>query len=278
MIAVVTDSTADLGPLARAHGITVVPLTVSFGNEQHLDGVDLTDEQFYAKLLSNPHHPVTSQPKPAAFAQTFRGLLAGGADRILSLHLSSALSGTCNSAKIAADEVAGDRISVVDTRWVSAGLGMLALGAAQRAERGEDIDSISAAVRQDSAALELYAAIPTLTYLAKGGRIGQLSGLLGNVLKIVPIVTLADGVVKDYARVRTFRRAVDQVVDIVVSKVPGNGRARCAVMHSVAPELAADVAERLRAAIQPASIIVCCAGPTVGTHAGPGAVGVFFIP
>lgn len=277
-VAVVTDSTADLGALAQEHGIAVVPLTVSFGAERYRDGVDLTDRQFYDRLRRDSNHPVTSQPTPAVFADTYRGLLNAGTSHVVSLHLASALSGTCNSARIAANEVAPDRISVIDTRSVSAGLGMLAIGAAQEARAGRPVDEIIQRVRRDAAALELYAAIPTLTYLAKGGRIGRLSGLLGNVLKIVPIVTLADGEVTEYARVRTFVRAVDRLVEIVVRRIPSKGTARCAVMHSVAPDLAEKIEARVREAVQPKSMFACCAGPTVGAHAGPGAVGVFFIP
>lgn len=277
-VAVLTDSAADLGPLAQEHDITVVPLTISFGSEQYRDGIDLTYEQFYEKLRTSKHHPVTAQPSPAAFAREYRSLLDAGASHVVSIHLSSALSGTSNAARLAADDVGAQRVSVIDSRWVSAGLGMLAIGAADDARQGLPVGEIVARIQRDTAVMEVYAAIPTLTYLAKGGRIGQLSGLLGNVLKIVPIVTLADGIVKEHSKVRTFARAVDRVVEIVVGRISQKGTARCAVMHSVAPALAASVAARVRDAVQPKSMITCCAGPTVGVHVGPGGVGVFFIP
>ena len=166
---------------------------------------------------------------------------------------------------------------MVDTRWVSAGLGMLAMGAVEESRNGATPQAALERVHREAARLGLLAAIPTLTYLAKGGRIGQLSGLLGNVLKIVPIVTLADGAIKEEARVRTFTRAVDQLVDMIIERNPTKGQARCAIMHSVAPELAEKVGARVREALQPASMFTICAGPTVGTHAGPGAVGVFYL-
>jgi DegV family protein with EDD domain len=274
--AIVTDSISDLGDLA-VH-VTVVPLTITFGAEQFRDGLDLTAEQFYDKLTRGSAHPTTSQPTPAAFASAYKQLLDSGAERIVSLHASAALSGTFNSASLAAKEVAPERITVIDTRNASAGQGLLVLGARDQAARGDSVDAIVAQANADIPNDQLYAAIPTLTYLARGGRIGPLQSMLGNVLQIVPIITLKDGQVAEHSKVRTFARAVDQIIDIVASKVPQKKHARCAVMHSVAPELAAKVRLRLEQTIEPASIITCNAGPTVGTHAGPGAVGVFFIP
>jgi len=275
-IAIVTDSIGDPGDLAV--DITVVPLTITFGAESFRDGVDLTAEQFYEKLTHSSAHPATSQPTPASFAQTYQQLFANGAEHIVSLHASAKLSGTFNSAALAAQEVAPNRISVIDTRNASAGQGLLVLGARDQAARGDTVEAIVAKVNEDIPNDLLFAAIPTLTYLARGGRIGALQSVLGNVLQIVPIITLKDGLVAEHSRVRTFTRAVDQIIGIVASKVPQKKHARCAVMHTVAPDLAAKVCERLETAIEPASIITCNAGPTVGTHAGPGAVGVFFIP
>jgi len=276
-VAVVTDSTADLGRLAADNGIDVVPLTIRFGNEEFRDGVDLSETQFYQKLDSSTTPPITAQPAPAAFAQRYRALLEAGADEIVSLHLSSTLSGTYNAAGIAAREVAPDRIAVVDTRTATAGLGMLALDAARRARAGAGADEIVAALDADIPKVQLFATIPSLTYLARGGRIGNLSGLVGNVLKIVPILTLVDGSIKEFAKVRTFQRAVDQLVDVVTAKLKAAGDVRMAVLHSMAPELAAAVAQRISAKVAPRSMYICAVGPTVGTHAGPGAVGATFI-
>jgi DegV family protein with EDD domain len=275
-IAIVTDSISDLGDLAV--DVTVVPLTITFGAEQFRDGVDLTPQQFYDKLTHGSAHPTTSQPTPAAFATAYKHLLDGGAERIVSLHASAALSGTFNSASLAAKEVAPDRITVIDTRNASAGQGLLVLGARDQAARGDSVEAIVAKANEDIPNDYLFAAIPTLTYLARGGRIGALQSVLGNVLQIVPIITLKDGLVAEHSKVRTFARAVDQLIEIVASKVPEKKHARCAVMHTVAPELADKVRGRLEQAIQPASMITTNAGATVGTHAGPGAVGVFFIP
>ncbi len=276
-VAVVTDSTADLGELATAAHIAVVPLTVSFGNEHFRDGVDLSREEFYRRLTSSTQTPTTAQPAPSAFAAVFTRLLGAGASGIVSLHVSGALSGTYNSAASAASDVDPERIAVIDTRSASLGLGLLALQAADDARRGTSQAEIVRRVREDSPKIELYATIPTLTYLARGGRIGAMEGLLGNVLRIVPIITLKDGEIAEYAKVRTFTRAVDQMVEIVTSRIQGRGHARVAVLHAVAPELAQSVARRIEAAVAPALLITECVGPTVGTHTGPGAVGVFFI-
>jgi fatty acid kinase fatty acid binding subunit len=276
-VAVVTDSTADLGDLAAKLPLAIVPLTISFGNEHFRDGVDLTREQFYERLASSPHPPATAQPAPSAFAAIYTKLLGAGASAIVSVHVSSALSGTYNSAATAAREVDPARITVIDTRSASLGLGLVALQAAEDARRGMEAADIVKRVNEDSAKIELYATFPTLTYLARGGRIGPLQSMLGNVLRIVPIVTLKDGEVAEYAKVRTFARAVDQMVDIVKTRVQGRGHARVAVLHAIAPELAESVSRRIEAAVAPALLISSCVGPTVGTHAGPGAVGVAFI-
>ncbi len=276
--AVVTDSAADMGPLAAESGIVVVPLTIRFGNEEYRDGIDLSSEQFYAKLETNPQPPITAQPTPAAFEAAYRALLDGGAEHIISLHISGQLSGTFNSASLAASAVDPARITVIDTRSASAGIAMLALDARRRLDSGETPAGVVEALREDIPRVSLYATVPNLTYLARGGRIGGLRGMLGNVLKIVPILKVEDGVVAEQAKVRTFARAVEQLVETAVSKIPVAGKSRVAVLHSVAPDLASSVAERMRAAVAPVSLITCQIGPTVGTHAGPGAVGVCFIP
>jgi DegV family protein with EDD domain len=276
-VAVVTDSTADLGELAAKHEIAIVPLTVSFGTEHYRDGIDLSHEDFYKKLTSSAQPPTTSQPAPSAFAALYKRLLNAGASGIVSLHCSGALSGTYNSAASAASDVDPKRIEVIDTRSVSLGLGLLAIQAADDARLGLPCAEIARRARDDSARIELYAAIPSLTYLARGGRIGQLQSILGNVLRIVPIITLKNGEVAEHSRVRTFARAIDQIVAIVTSRIQGRGRARVAILHSVAPDLTASVAKRIEAAVAPALLISNWVGPTVGTHAGPGAVGVVFI-
>ena len=276
-VAIVTDSTSDLGPLAAQNGIEVVPLTIRFGNEEFRDGVDLTETEFYRKLDKSSTTPITAQPTPALFAQTYRRLLDGGAEKIISIHLPATLSGTINAAAIGANEVGNEKFDVIDSRTATAGLGMLALDAARRAAAGEDAATIAAVIRADVPKVQLFATIPSLTYLARGGRIGHLSGPVGNVLKIVPILTVVDGTLKEYAKVRTFARAVDQVVDIATARLAGSHGARVAVIHSMSPELAQKVSDRLSAAVQLGSIYVCSLGPTVGTHAGPGAVGAIFI-
>jgi fatty acid kinase fatty acid binding subunit len=276
--AIVTDSAADMGALAQANGVDVVPLTIRFGNQEYRDGIDLSSAEFYAKLKTTAQPPITAQPAPAVFVDTYRRLLAEGAERILSLHISAALSGTFNAASIAAAMVDARRIEVVDTRSVSAGIAMLAIDARRRFEAGDSFEDVERAIRADVPCVELFATVPNLTYLARGGRIGGLRGLMGNVLKIVPILTLKNGEVSEHAKVRTFARAVDQLVQTAVERMPVKGRARIAILHSVAPELAASIQERLRIAAEPRSEITCDIGPTVGTHAGPGAVGVCFIP
>ena len=276
-VAVVTDSTADLGELAASHNIVVVPLSVSFGNQVYRDGVDLSREDFYHKLETSQQPPTTAQPSPSAFVAVYTQLLGAGASGIVSLHLSSKLSGTYNSALSAAQEVDGERIRVIDSGTATLALGLLALQAAEDARTGLDLEAIVDRAQASAKKVELFATIPTLTYLARGGRIGQLQSVLGNVLKIVPIITLRDGEVAEYSKVRTFARAVDQMVEVVTTRIHARGTARVAILHSVAPDLADSVARRIEQAVAPALLIQSCVGPTVGTHAGPGAVGVAFL-
>ena len=276
-VAVVTDSTADLGELAAPAHIAVVPLTISFGNEHFRDGVDLLPEDFYKRLKSSQLPPATTQPAPSAFVAVYTKLLGAGASGIVSLHVSGALSGTYNSAATATQEVDPKRITVIDTRSASLGVGLVALQAAEDARLGLGLNEIAQRARDDCSKIELYATFPTLTYLARGGRIGALQGLLGNVLHIVPIVSLKGGELEEYAKVRTFARAVDRIVEIVTTRIQGRGHARVAVLHAVTPHLADEVSRRIEEAVAPALLISACVGPTVGTHAGPGAVGVTFI-
>ncbi len=277
-VAIVTDSTADLGDLAAASDITVVPLTVSFGTRTYRDGVDLTHEAFYRLLSSEPTMPVTAQPSPSAFADVYRRLFADGAPAIVSLHLSAALSGTYGAALQAAREVDPQRIAVLDTRSVSLGLGLLALQAARDAAAGVAPETIVERIREAGRRVELYAAIPNLAFLARGGRIGRLEGLVGNVLQIVPVATLRDGVVELYARVRTVSRALERLVEIARSRLTGVTGARIAVLHSAAEDRARELAAALQETLRPAELVMSWVGPTVGAHAGPGAVGVVFIP
>lgn len=275
-VAVVTDSTADIADLAAARNITVVPLTISFGNEVYRDGIDLSREAFYRKLASSSQPPTTAQPPPSAFVAAYRQLLGAGASAIISVHLSSKLSGTYGSACAAAREVDEQRIAVLDSGHVTLALGLVVLAAAEDAKAGKPLEEIAQHARAVAEVVELYAAIPNLTYLARGGRIGQLQSILGNVLKIVPIITMRDGELAEQSKVRTFSRAVDHIVSTAAEKIQSRGTARVAVLHSVAPELADSVAARIEQAVAPAMLFKACVGPTVGSHAGPGAVGVAF--
>ena len=166
---------------------------------------------------------------------------------------------------------------MLDSGTATLALGLLALQAAEDARSGLELATIVDRAQASAKKVELFATIPTLTYLARGGRIGQLQSVLGNVLKIVPIITLRDGEVAEYSKVRTFARAVDQMVEVVTTRIHGRGIARVAILHSVAPDLADSVARRIEQAVAPAVLIKSCVGPTVGTHAGPGAVGVAFL-
>lgn len=268
-VAVVTDSTADLPPeVAARHGITVVPLIVRFGDEALRDGVDLGPEVFLERLRRGTVVPSTSQPPPEAFVECYTALAARGL-AILSVHISARLSGTANAAVLAARQVAGAVVEVVDGRSASMGTGFLALEAAERAARGESLAVIAAAVRAAASRLNVYAALDTLEFLRRGGRIGGAAALLGALLSVKPIITLRDGVVAPLERPRTMTRALQRLKELVEAQAPLE---RLAILHAGAPELAERLREQL-ARVAPSGTLTVPIGPTIATHAGPGVVG-----
>ncbi len=275
-VAIVTESTADLpSDLARARGVTVVPLTVSLEGNEYLDGVEITAAEFYARI-QGAGGPVatTSQPAPARFQDVYRKLLEDH-DAVVSIHISEKLSGTYAAAVQGAELAgAGDRVRVVDSGMVSMPLGLMVLAASDAAaggsarEVGERLDGLR---RQ----LSVFFMVSTLEYLRRGGRIGAANALLGSVLQVKPVLTIRDGQVTPLARVRTQERALARVIELVREQDRGHGL--CAIVGHAAAE---DTAERIASEIEPGceSLLVQPLGPVVGAHAGPGTVGVGCYP
>jgi len=272
-VAIVTDSTADLAPdLVEQSGITVVPLTVMLQGHSYLDGVEIQPDEFYAKLMASAQIATTSQPAPGTFAQVYEGLLADH-EEILSLHISSKLSGTHEAATQGADMVAGDRIHVVDTEMVSMPLALLVLAASAMAARGESARAVIQGIRPIQESMRVYFMVATLEYLRRGGRIGRAGALVGSMLRVKPVLTLQEGQVTPLERVRTQEKALSRVIELAGS---GQGPMCALVGHAAA----ADAADRIARALEPRteSLIVAPLGPVVGAHAGPGTVGVGCYP
>lgn len=266
---IVTDSTSDISKeLADEHGITVIPLTVSFGQESYSDGVDLTAEEFYARLQLTKTLPTTSQPPPALFQYAYQHLASRG--DVVSIHLSHKFSGTVDAARAAAREVAPDRITVVDSGSVSMGLGMCAIAAARVARVGGTSAACVAAAESVAGRLRIAVAFETLEYLRRGGRIGRATAFLGGLLRLKPILTVKDGETFPVTRVRSRARALDELFALCARDERID---EIAIMHTTTPEDAAALAERARAARPGVPLHLGRFGPALGVHGGPGMLG-----
>jgi DegV family protein with EDD domain len=272
-IQVVTDSAADIPPQQAAElGITVVPLTIHFGDKTYHDGEDLTPTEFYALLKSNSNFPRTSQPSVGRFEQAYRTLGGGGAE-IISIHLSSRLSGTFASATTASRNVEGARVHLVDSLVAAMAQGELVLAAAQMVRDGRGVPEILQHVDSLRQRMHIGIMLDNLTHLQRGGRIGRAQGLLGTLLNVKPIVALEDGVVVPRQRVRTTARALEELA--------GGARAwgaleRMHIVHANAPALVEQLQALLRP-FAPGEVPVDFIGPVVGTHVGAGAIGLLSI-
>ncbi len=269
-VQIVTDSTSDLPPsVARELGIHVVPLQVRFGEETYRDGVDIQPTEFFQRLRVSSVLPTTSQPSAGDFAQTYRRISESGSE-VLSVHISSKLSGTYNSAMLAKQEVGG-HIEVLDSQQASFGLGLIVLSAARAAQAGASLEDTTRAARQAMSRTYFFGLLDTLEYLQKGGRIGKVGALLGGFLQVKPILTVREGEVHALAKVRTRAKAIDRMVEIVASLRPV---AELAVVHSSPePEVAALI-QRLAPFFPQENIRCAMFGPVIGTYIGPGGLGV----
>jgi len=267
---IVTDSTSDIPP-ERLHGlpVTVVPLKVEVGGQVYRDLVDVTREEILEHLKSG-EMPKTSQPSVGEFQSVFSELVDRGFD-VVSIHISSKLSGTFNSAHSAAKNVSPDQITVIDSGSVSIGLGMLALEAAKLAVAGKGAPEIAAYVGLRADDVWVVAALETLENLRRGGRIGASAAFLGSALQIKPVIRIRYGEILPLERVRTFKRALDRLVALTAEQAPFD---QLAVVHLGAPEGAANLVERLRQIQPDADILLGQMGTVVGTYGGPGILGI----
>lgn len=279
-IAIVTDSTSDLDPtIAAEQKITVVPAHVRFGEIDYKDGVDITGEQFYAMLAEAEDLPQTSQPSVGEFVEVYQGL-AQDHEHIVSLHVSGKLSGTMQSALTAMQQMQEEsdcKIHVVDTQSASLGLAYMALEAARLAGEGVEPDRIVNHVKYIADLMHVAFTPETLEYLRRGGRLGAASHLLGSLLRIKPVLILEDGAIEVLDKVRTRSRVVERMVRYVESVAgPGGSLTHLGVMHANAPEFAGELQEAILERVSTENVINGAIGPAIGTHAGPGAVGITF--
>ena len=220
-IGILTDSTCDLDQeILEKYEIEVIPLSVHFGEEEFQDRVDITPEDFFEKLNQNEKIPHTSRPAPALFMEKYKKMLEKY-DQLLSIHVSAALSGTYESAELAAREIEAEKITVIDSASISLGLGILVILAAELIEKDKKIDFILEAIKKAKNNLFLYFTVKDLTYMEKGGRIGKASSFLGSIFSINPVISISTetGKVKPIAKVRGKQRAQDKIIETVKEKI-----------------------------------------------------------
>ena len=273
--AIVLDSTADFPEAPkRFPNWRVVPLYVLFGDQSYRDYVELAPEEFYARLRTSEALPTTSQPTPGDFLETYEEL--GAYERIYSLHLSSVLSGTYQSATTAAATLGDDKVRVVDSETASAAIAMLGLAIQRRLEQGTTDEAVDALVGRYRANAHLIFTVDTLEFLRRGGRIGRASAWAGQLLHVKPILTIEREVVP-LKRVRGNQKAMQEFVSAFTSTSRDTPTLKVGIAHADAPDRATQLQkmvwhERPQAAIE----VITTLGAVVGTHAGPGTVGFFW--
>ena len=273
-VKIVTDSTADLSPeLIKELGITVVPLYVRFGKDVYRDREDITEDDFYKRLLQDPTHPTTTQPTPQDFAEVYRQL-SSEADGIISIHISEKLSGTCNSAlqgkKLMEKECP---VEVIDSKTTSMALGFIVMAAATIAKTGKSLPQVMEDMKQVVPSVKLLVLFDTLKYLAKGGRIGKAKSLLGSLLSVKPMLTIKDGEFVPVGQVRSRSKGIERLFDFVKDTADIED---LAVIHSTTPDEAKSLAERISSILSLKQVRIARLGPALGVHGGPGVLAIAF--
>ena len=272
-VRIVTDSASDLTPgEAEALGVDIVPLSIRFGEEVFLDREELDVEEFYRRMASSEDLPQTAAPAPGAFQEVFRRRFAEGADAIVCINLSSGVSATMESSELAAREVDGD-VRVVDSRSVTAGLGVMVQAAAQAAARGASTDEVVTLVEGMRDRTRVFGAIDTLENLKKGGRIANAPALLGSMLSIKPLIDISSGVVEEAGRQRTRKKSLGWLRDKVAEHA--EDIETLSVMHAQAEDIG-DLVEMLAPLVDPSALRVGVIGPVVASHGGPGLISLCF--
>ncbi len=273
-VAIVTDSTSFIpANLVKRYALTIVPQILNWEGESYLDGVEISNEDFYARLKQTEELPTSAQPSPGQFLEAFEKV-KHSSESIVCIVISDHLSGTLDSARSAAQALPDIPIEIIDSQTTSMGLGLLVLMAARMAENGYDHIHISEAIRSLIPHQQLLFVVDTLEYLHKGGRIGGAQRLLGSVLSIKPILHIKDGRIEPLESVRTKKKALNRLVELVVEHSRGWTDVHMAVVDATARETADYIYDQLSKQIKPAEIIRAGLSPVVGTHAGPGAIGV----
>jgi DegV family protein with EDD domain len=277
---IVTDRAADLSP-QQLEGLDIhyIPLTLTLGNKQYRSGVDIQPDDFYQLLEKSDDMPTTSQPSPGEFAELYRELAATDPD-ILSIHVSSGLSGTLNAARLGAEQVPEARVTHIDTKTLSAAEGWQVEAAARALKAGKSIDEIRALLTQIGNATDTIFTLPTLKYLIHGGRISHLKGLIASTLNIKPLIGVdkTEGKYAQRGQVRTFSRAVEAIPQTIAKHHAPGTRLRVQIMHAHNPEGAEILRKSFASVFDCEWMPISPIAPVLGAHTGPGLVGAVYAP
>lgn len=278
-VKIVTDTAQDFTPgFLMDKGISVVPLTVHFGDDSFLDGFELGGKAFYDKLRQSPHHPSTSQPSPAAFHEVFSRETEDGS-AVVAITLSSGLSGTFQSAVIARAELPDRKIFLVDSKQASGGQGLLVLAAKRMADEGKSASYIVDAVSHMSSEIVTIFSVDTLDYLARNGRIGKAQHLLGSMLNMKPILGLdKDGVVAAVDRVRGKGKVIPRILELVSERIPKGSLVDAVFVHADATEELSKLKKSVNEFYQVREGYETEIGAIIGAHTGPGTLATFVVP
>ncbi|MGA9048613.1 MAG: DegV family protein [Dehalococcoidia bacterium] len=271
MVKVICDSTGDIRDLAQEYDISLIPLNVLFGEESYADGVTITPEEFYKRLVTDSRHPTTSAPAPGQFVELYKKL-AKETDEIVVLTISAALSATHESALQAKDLIGNlCKVEVVDSKMTCGGLGLPALKAARAAKKGDSLKEIVDMLSDALPRIRAYMIFDTLEYLLKGGRIGKVQAMLGGLLKVNPIITLKDGLTMPVARARNRAKAKDMLVDLV-KEIPNIEE--MFVEDATTTEEREELEGRISAFFPREKMHATKVSPVIGVHCGPNVLAV----
>jgi len=278
-VAIVTDSTAYLPEdCLKQYNISVTPLSVIWGDQVYLDGVDILPDEFYKRLADSRVMPTTSQVTPAAMQSMFQSLLEQGYN-VLGIFVSSKISGTFQSAVQAREMLpnVSDKIAVVDSLWTTMAMGWPVLTAARAAQAGENLSECQKVAEKACQNSGVLFVVETLEFMRRGGRIGGAQAFLGTMLNIKPVLEMREGRIEAVEKVRTKQKAIQHMLDVVAERLKGKTNIRLAVTHSNSEADASSLLETAQKQLDPVETLCCPLSPVIGTHTGPGTVALNYM-